>query len=111
MSGGKLHQPAFALGPAVEELPDADSLLEAALPWIAGLCFIAAIVLASWDGGGCEADDPAAPSAAAPTLAPILASGRPAAAPNDGRAVANSLAQGEARGIGGCRRRAHLAEG
>lgn len=105
MRGGELSQPAFALGPAAEELPDADSFLEAALPWIAGLCFIAAILLASWDGARCEAHDPAELSAAAGTLAPVLASGGPVAASNEERGI-----DPEPR-IAGCRRRAHLAQG
>ena len=113
MRGGELSQPAFALGAAVEELPDADGLLEAALPWIAGLCFIAAILLASWDGARCEAGEQAERSAAAGTLAPILASGRPANAPNDERAVTDSSAHriDAESGIAECRRRAHLAQG
>ncbi|NDZ13178.1 hypothetical protein C7T35_36285 [Variovorax sp. WS11] len=117
MRGGELHRPAFALGPAVEELPDGDRLLEAALPWIAGLCFIAAILVASWDGARCEAREQAERSAAAGTLAPILASGRAAAAPEGIRSSAKPSATVRARtvdaelGTAGCTRSSHLAEG
>lgn len=88
MRTGELHQADFALGPAVEALPDADSLLEAALPWIAGLCFTAAVLLAGGDEPLCKAGGKAERSAAAATLAPILANGRLAAAPGDEHSVA-----------------------
>lgn len=83
MRAGELHQADFALGPAVEALPDADSLLEAALPWIAGLCFTAAILLAGGNEPRCTAER----STTAATLTPILSSGL-AAAPRDGHSVA-----------------------
>ena len=80
MRSAGLRQPAFALGPSALELPDRKGLLEAALPWISGLCFITAILLASWDGARCEPSGDAGRSQAAATLAPILSSGRRAEA-------------------------------
>ncbi|VTU37175.1 hypothetical protein [Variovorax sp. RA8] len=79
MRAGSLHEEAFALVPAAEALPDAGSFLEASLPWITGLCFTAALLLAGGDEprckAGCKARCKAERSAAADTLAPILSTG------------------------------------
>lgn len=96
---GDLPQPLCAIARASGEPLDTDAVLEAVLPWVAGLCFLLAALIAALDPGRCEGDGSTDGATAAATLAPVMRTGRPATA-RQGRSPAQAAKPGDCRRSG-----------